>query len=227
MHTIVLVHSPLIGPLTWQPVATALAELGHDVVVPTIAVDGGPPYYPSFARSVTARLSGPVVLVAHSNAGLLLPSIAAGSAVRGAVFVDALLPRPGRTWFDTAPAELREHLRGLARDGMLPPWHEWFAWQDVAELVPDPDLLARFVAEIPALPLGYFTEPAPPVDGWADVPCAYVRLSEGYDEFAAEAETEGWWVRRVDADHLAPLTRPSVVVEPLVAAIEAVTHSVS
>ena len=31
-----LVHSPLVGPTTWRWVAAALAEAGHDAVVPDL-----------------------------------------------------------------------------------------------------------------------------------------------------------------------------------------------
>jgi hypothetical protein len=53
-----------------------------------------------------------VVLAGHSGAGALLPAIvdeiaaggdAADVAVHCAIFVDAILPHPGQTWFETAP----------------------------------------------------------------------------------------------------------------------------
>ena len=40
---LVLVHSPLVGPLTWEPVAERLRSAGRMVVVPSLAgvTDGG------------------------------------------------------------------------------------------------------------------------------------------------------------------------------------------
>ena len=38
----------------------------------------------------------------------------------------AILPQPGRSWFDTAPADQGAQLRALAVDGLLPPYDEWF-----------------------------------------------------------------------------------------------------
>jgi hypothetical protein len=32
----ILVHSPLVGPSTWSPVARALEEGGHRVAVPSL-----------------------------------------------------------------------------------------------------------------------------------------------------------------------------------------------
>ncbi|WP_407925052.1 alpha/beta fold hydrolase [Amycolatopsis pittospori] len=107
--TLLLVHSPLVGPLTWESTATCLRDEGWSVVVPslTAVVEDGPPYYRKFAESAARALDsgGPVVLVGHSGAGALLPVIAevAGDDVRGAVFVDALLPHPGRAAGSTPP----------------------------------------------------------------------------------------------------------------------------
>ena len=101
------------------------------------------PYYPKYATAAAAAVdgtSGPVVVVGHSAAGALLPAIAeaVGDRTRGAVFVDAMLPQPGRSWFDTAPPGLEAQLRGLADHGLLPPWHEWFPPGSLEALVPDP-----------------------------------------------------------------------------------------
>jgi hypothetical protein len=36
MSLFVLVHSPSVGPSTWEQVADELREAGHDVVVPSL-----------------------------------------------------------------------------------------------------------------------------------------------------------------------------------------------
>jgi pimeloyl-ACP methyl ester carboxylesterase len=220
MPMLVLLHSPLVGPLTWQPAATRLHAAGYHVAVPSLTgvVDTGPPYYRKLAARVAetirqANPTGAVVLIGHSGAGALLPAAAeaAGTPVAAAVFVDAILPHPGRSWFDTAPPVLRERLRGLARDGLLPPWHQWFPPDALAELLPEEDLRRRFVAELPRLRLAYLEERAPVVSGWPPECCGYLRLSVAYDEVADEAERHGWPVVREPADHLAMLTRPAVI----------------
>ena len=218
---LVLVHSPLVGPLTWEPVAARLRRAGRVVVVPSLAgvIDDGPPYYRRLAGRVADEVAGActdeaagacagsrVTLAGHSGAGALLPAIAEAIAGRGedgtapgrdgtepgtvcgAIFVDAILPHPGQTWFETAPASLGEHLVGLARDGRLPRWNEWFPAEAVSALLPDAGLRERFVADLPELPLAYLYETAPQVACWPPARCAYLRLSEPYDEFADEAE---------------------------------------
>ena len=99
-----------------------------------------------------------------------------------------MLPQPGRSWFDTAPPGLETQLRGLANNGVLPPYHEWFPPGTLAELVPDPARRERLIAEIPRLPVAYFDEPAPLVRFAESVACAFVRLGAPFDAAADKAQ---------------------------------------
>ena len=220
MPMLVLLHSPLVGPLTWQPAATILQAAGYRVAVPSLTgvVETGPPHYRKLAGRVAETIrradpAGAVVLIGHSGAGALLPAAAeaTGASLAAAVFVDATLPHPGASWFDTAPPALREQLGGLARDGRLPAWHQWFPPEVLVQLLPEEDLRWRFIAELPRLPLAYFDERAPVVGGWPPARCGYLRLSGAYDGAAEQAERHGWVVVREPADHLAMLTRPAAI----------------
>src|SRR5260370_24005884 len=74
---LVLVHSPLVGPQTWEPVAAEFRALGYDAVVPDLTgtVAAGPPYHARQAEVVARSAAGRgAVLVGHSGAGGLLPS---------------------------------------------------------------------------------------------------------------------------------------------------------
>ncbi|MCC3761707.1 hypothetical protein K3N28_01285 [Glycomyces sp. TRM65418] len=218
---IALVHSPLTGPSAWTPVAEALRRRGRTVAAPTLteAIGAAPSHYGAVAasagRQITEAVQGEAVtLVAHSGAGALLPAIAeATPGVVGAVFVDALLPHPGESWFATAPEPLREHVRALAEGGLLPKWTDWFPPEAIAELLPDPRLRERFRAELPRVPLSYFEEAAPESKAWPPPRCAYVRLSEAYRDQADEAVRRGWRVHAVEGDHLSILTDPEPVAE--------------
>jgi hypothetical protein len=224
----VLIHSPLVGPLTWRPTRDLLRARDVPVVVPSLAgaADGGPPYYPKLAARVAkvvraARPAESLVLVGHSGAGALLPAVAAAcdSTVEAAVFVDAILPHPGASWFDTAPPALRQHLRDLAAAGRLPPWHQWFPPGTLDALLPDPDLRSRFITELPRLPAAYFEERAPVVPDRARR-CGYLQLSAAYQDVADEAERRGWPTLREAADHLAMLTRPGLILDRLARLVE-------
>jgi hypothetical protein len=212
-----LVHSPLLGPGSWQAVAEELIARGDVVHVPDLrpALRDKPPYTARQTTLATAAVpSGPVVLAGHSGAGPLLPTVAAALAERGihtrtALFVDAGLPHPGRSRRSTLPPELAAQLDAMSVDGVLPPWPQWWSPATIAELVPDPDVRARLADDCPPLPADLFDEPLP--DTELDVPGGYVQLSPAYADAASAAEQLGWPVMRIDADHLWLLSRPAEV----------------
>jgi pimeloyl-ACP methyl ester carboxylesterase len=226
--TLLFVHSPVLGPSTWTGTSNALRRIGFRADVPdltgVVTEDG--PYYPALAAAVAAAVddsADPVIVIGHSAAGGVLPAIAeaVGERTRGAVFVDAMLPQPGRSWFDTAATEQEAQLRGLADHGMLPPWHEWFPPGVLKELVPETVVRQQLIAEIPRLPIAYFDEPAPPAGFANSVSCAFMRLGSPFDRAADKAERLGWWVARRDWDHLRMVSDPEAVADLIVQAISA------
>jgi pimeloyl-ACP methyl ester carboxylesterase len=175
----------------------------------------GPDWYNGAAARIAASLKpdSAVVVVAHSGAGGLVPSLAdqLGERLVGAVFVDAVMPYPGRSWFDTTGAGLAAHVRALARDAVLPTWDTWFDPQSITKLLPDPVALAAFRAELPRLPFAYFETLAPDDLAWEGLPAAYLQLSDAYAAEAASAARKGWTVRREPLHHLAMLSHPDRV----------------
>jgi hypothetical protein len=55
---LVLLHSPLAGPVTWQATADALRLLGHPVVTPVLtgAFRTGPPHYAQLAEQAATQI---------------------------------------------------------------------------------------------------------------------------------------------------------------------------
>lgn len=215
----VLVHSPLVGPATWRWVAEELAAAsGRDVVVPSL-VDGARAgswracVDAAGAQLRTPQVGGDVTIVGHSGAGPLLPVIAAGlerPPVR-LVFVDAAVP-PEEGDASLVPDEFARHLRNIAREGLLPPWSEWFGSETMANLVPDADRRRLVVDEMPQLPIGYFTERITLPPAWSDAgTCGYVLLSEVYRPDADEARARGWPVVELLGSHLDLVTRAADV----------------
>lgn len=220
----VLVHSPLVGPLTWQLVADVLRRSGHEVTVPRLdnEAPAGTPLYRYHAERVRRSVEAhdplaPVVLVGHSGAGPLLPLIGDTlvNDVAGYVFADAPLPRDRARRSDNAPAEFRRRLLARTEDGRVPPWGEWWRDDVLAALIPDEELRKVFVAELCPLPLQLFEEPIPLPPEWPDAPCAYLRLSSTYDAEAAAAARRGWDVVHFEAGHLHMLVDPDAVAEAL------------
>jgi hypothetical protein len=221
----VLVHSPSVGPLTWAPVARRLDGLGDVVVVPSLVgvAETRPPFWRSVAATVTDAIDQlpqeqPVVIVAHSNAGLFVPVIvdAAARPIAGCLFVDAALPsRAGPT--PVAPPELLDFLRPKVTAGRLPQWTAWWDESDVAPMFPDPRTRETVSAEQPRLPLSFYQELVPTPAGWDDRPCGYLLFGPPYEPMAEEASHRGWAVDHVPGEHLHQLVDPGAVTDRIVA----------
>lgn len=211
----VLLPSPLLGPVVWMPVAELLRGSGLLVDVARLP---GPVRHPDevlagFLEAVPAHRD--VVLVPHSNAGLYVAGLAAGRRVSGVVFVDALLPGPSEST-PVAPAGLRVHLASLAgADGLLPPWTQWWSDEDVAGLFPDAATRAAFEPEQPRLPASYFHAEVRTPAGWESIPAAYVGFGSTYAEEQAEAERRGWPVATMAGQHLHMLVDPAAVAQTI------------
>jgi hypothetical protein len=221
----VLVHSPSVGPLTWEPVATRLRASGAVAIVPSLlgVADAGPPFWRAVAETVSAAIDRlpsdqPVVLVAHSNAGLFLPVIVEASRrpVAGCLFVDAALPSPtGPT--PVAPPELLDFLRPKVVGGRLPQWTAWWDESDVAPMFPDSLTRGVVSAEQPRLPLSYYEERVPTPGGWDDRPCGYLLFGPPYERTAQDARERGWHVDHIPGRHLHQLVDPETVTGSIIA----------
>ena len=219
----VLVHSPLVGPGTWSPVARELERRGGHALVPALHGRAGAPPgnwrdCVEAARDAVQTLSEPIVLVGHSGGGLLLPVIADAVAppVSGLIFVDSGVPAStGVTRL--VRSSVLDRLRTLAVGGVLPPWSTWWGEDTMRDLVPDEALRSQLTREIPSLPLAYFEQCIPSPVGWDRVPCSYLLLSDAYREAAAEARERGWRVEEfLGAHHLHIAVAPEAVTDALI-----------
>jgi len=225
-----LVHSPLVGPMTWRGVADSLRTLGYRrVATPAASAwDVEPPYYGALAGRIAGELDGePWVLVGHSGAGGLLPAVAEAlpGGASAVVFVDAILPHPDKAWFETAPPALAEMLRHRATDGCAPSWPDWLPPRILEGLLPDAAVRAAFAAEARPIPVAYLAEPAPGSLVAPSTPCGYLQLSPGYEAEADAAASAGWTVAREPWRHLAVITDPDGVAAVLHRLIEALSVS--
>jgi pimeloyl-ACP methyl ester carboxylesterase len=232
----VLIHSPLVGSLTWQLVAAEFRERGYKAVTPSLtrATEGGPPYWHAFAEAVKASLStqpldSPLVLVGHSGAGGLLPAVARATQqpVATYVFVDAPIPRDGGSLFDLFDDKKAvSAVRGLARDGKLPRWSEWFPEEALAGILPDEALRRAFLSELRPTPLSVYEEPLPVVTEWRDASCTYLHFSEAYDSVAEKVMgLPGWRYRKLEGGHLHMLVDPAGVADALVDLVSGTPNS--
>ncbi len=110
----VLIHSPLVGGLTWTLVAEEMRKRGLDVIVPFLnnSPDAKEPYWKQHAESISKALidipkDSAVTLVAHSGAGTLLPVMRQSipNPVLAYVFVDAGIRLDNATRLDLMKSE--------------------------------------------------------------------------------------------------------------------------
>lgn len=227
----VLIHNPLMGPFTWSATGEALKKLGHLIIAPSLApaLAGKPPYYAGCAHAVAesvraAKPNDGVVLVAHGGAGALIPAVVAAiqSPVRAAIFVDAMMPHPGRSWFDVAPVEFTAQLTHLAKEGRLPTWDAWFKPDVFNAMLPDSRLRRQVVDALPPMPLAFFAELAPPNDPIKGLPIGCLQLTKGYQATFEDAQWMKWPTRQEISNQFAMLTQP----ERIAAAIDALAEEV-
>lgn len=221
----VLIHSPLVGTLTWKLVAQEMQQRDLGVVVPTLedSPDSEEPFWKQHADSVSQALTQIpketfVTLVAHSGAGPLLPAIRASipNPVRAYVFVDAGLPGEDATRLDLMQSEepdwAQQFQTYLEGGGHFPNWSS----EDLLEIIPDEALRGQMVAEIQPRPLDFFTEPIPVFKGWPDAPCVYILFSEPYERAALQARQLGWPTYELEAGHFHMLVDPKAVTDLII-----------
>jgi pimeloyl-ACP methyl ester carboxylesterase len=205
-----LIHSPLVGRLTWTLVAEQMQQRGSRVIVPDLedSSDSNEPFWKQHAESAAQALRDfpnehPVILVAHSGAGPLLPSIAQLLAhpIAAYVFVDAGIPRDGASRLDLMksedPAWAEQFQQSLERGENFPNWNN----DDLREIVPDAKLREQLVNEIHPRGLNFFLEPIPVFRGWPDAPCIYIRFSAPYAQPSKYAQQAGWTTYELEAGH--------------------------
>ncbi|WP_204742220.1 alpha/beta hydrolase [Glaciihabitans arcticus] len=201
---IALIASPLLGSASWEPVAALLP--GAQVV----SAETPPATGIAYAQQVLDALPDDRqwVLVAHSNAGAVIPYVASRRSVAALVFVDAILPPPVGEQPLAAPGFM-PFLASLASSGELPVWTSW--WDSVASLFPSAAVQSAVSDQQLRLPLSYFQSTMDVPAGWDAVPCFYVAFGDTYASERADASARGWDVTILDGAHLHQLVDPAAV----------------
>ena len=224
-YRLALIHSPLVGPFTWSLVAAELAAHGVGACLPELSDrdDAAIPYCQQHAQAVADYFKvhpsdEPIILVAHSGSGPLLPAIreAIGAHkvdVAAYVFVDAGIPIDGHSRLDMmaleSPEWAAQFRQYLESGGHFPNWSD----EQLCEVIPDPALRQRLLADLRPRGWAFFTESIPVFQGWPDAPCGYIRLSPAYDHPSTEAQRCGWVTAELLAGHFHMLVNPQQVAE--------------
>lgn len=226
--TFVLIHSPLVGPLTWTLVTREMKQGGLDVIVPVLndSPESKDPYWKQHAESVSRALAeissrSSIILVAHSGAGPLLPAIRRliANPIQAYVFMDAGIPRNSSSRLDLMASEDPEWTERfqeqLERGEHYPNWSS----HDLREIIPDEHLRNQLVAEIRPRGLDFFSEPIPVFSEWPDAPCIYIRFSESYLQPAMYARQAGWLTYELVAGHFHMLVDAVAVANMIVESV--------
>lgn len=223
MSSLLLVHSPLLGPSIWGPVRSAASESGLPAVIADLrpALGRPGPMWPEMVRlaRIAARpLPRPVDAVAHSGAGAVLPGVGAalGDDLGRLVFVDAVLPpEKGAHRYSSG---IRSRVAELAGDdGSLPPWPDWWPPEALSAMLPDPGQVDLLRSDAPAAPLAWFEEEIPVPIAWSEGDNSYIRLSGAYDDELNRARQMGWQVWNMESHHLGMITNPRQVLDAILA----------
>jgi hypothetical protein len=215
-----LIHSPLVGPFSCKRLGECLSVRGLQVVVPELHDDpmDNLPFWQQHSWSAaeaikTAVGQQPVVLIAHSGAGALLPAIRQYLAlpVAGYVFMDAGIPLHGQSRLASFGAEAASFREFLAAGGRYPNW----TIDDLKEIVPKAELAERLAADQRPRALPFWEEPIPVFAGWPDAPGAYLLFTDTYRREAERALAMGWPVRKLPAGHFHMLVAPEAVAQAL------------
>lgn len=231
MTTFVLVHGGSHGSWCWDKVRPLLEEQGFAVVTPDLPMDDAGRGASEWAEIVVDELSAvtdDVILVGHSLSGLALPVIATRRPVARMIFLGAMVPLPGTSYYEylatpegtgavTMPFD-RVVLDDRGRTIVPEPLAREVFYADCSE----PDIAQALDRLVPSAPAA-FLEPCP-ISTWPEVPSSYVLMT---DDRAVSPD----WSRRVcqerlgitplemPGSHSPFLSRPEELVEVLVSQV--------
>ncbi len=227
MATFVCIHGAFQGGWVWKKTAKALRDRGHEVHTPTLSGCGHHRHaldralgLGTFIRDVVSYVEledlSRVVLVAHSYSGLvcagampkLLPRLA------GAIFVDAIIPEPGRSFAGLAGEPFRRLLESrLLDDWLVSPWPAaMFGVEDV----PDGPW---FMARTAPFPRAAFTDAFPGEPLGLPEKRHFVRCTGNPNPLlaamAARAQDLGFAMHAIDCGHCPQIAAPETLARTL------------
>jgi pimeloyl-ACP methyl ester carboxylesterase len=228
MTTFVIVHGAWGGGWEWSPVADILRGHGHRVFTPTLTgmgerahlSRGEPVGLATHIDDIVAVLEferlRDAVLCGASYGGTPATGAAdrAADRIRLLMYVDGLVPVPGRSAADLFPARYADMIRaGIAEHG--PAWRVPMPVGLFDALIPAgsvPEAVRQvYLDRIRAHPAASFTEPIHLTGALEAVPRAYIRCTAGelaqeaggdpVAAAAAHALEAGWAYREINTGH--------------------------
>lgn len=179
--SILLVHSPLVGPSSLARLAAAAADADLRVSLPDLTrmAESDNPHDDFCRLAVEAgrTMNAAPLVVGHSGAGAFLPAI--GSAIgniAGLVFVDAVVPPAAGV--HTTSRGRREMLDSVTEDGVLRRWLDWWPEETILDLLPNEADRIQLEADMPRVPRSFYDHDVDVPPGWSQGGCGYLMLSD-------------------------------------------------
>ncbi|MEV4378457.1 alpha/beta hydrolase [Streptosporangium sp. NPDC049644] len=225
MTTFVLLPGPWMGAWAWEPVATRLRALGHQAHPLTLpGLDGlcGDASHIGLSSHVDHVLAvlvnadlRDVVLVSHSYSGIVAGQVAdrASGRVAHTVYVEAVLPRHGRSMLQAFPPDQQSGENALIADN-----HGYWPAPDADLLSEDTDLTsyqAQWLADhCVGHPGRTITEPAVLQRPLAEQRATYVVCAKDHvddqltPDVAVLRTAPTWAFHTIDTGHWPMFTAP-------------------
>lgn len=237
MATFVFIHGAFQGAWVWKKTAQALATMGHEVLTPTLSGCGHHRHTMAQGQGLQTYLTdienffsiqdlGDVILVGHSYSGILCSGVMPEILPRliGLMFVDAIIPQPGKSFADLGGEPFAAMLRERLVDGWLvSPWQP-----PMFGLPPDSRDTAWFMDRVTPFPLAAFTDPVPERELVFPAKRHYVRCANNPNPMLAamanRAEALGFTMHSIDSGHCPQMTVPMDLARKLAVLAERVVR---
>ena len=223
--TVVLLGGSGLAPWAWERVTPSLEATGLRTHVPQLSATGddGTPaadvslqtWIDDVLRELHQLGTADVTLVAHSFAGYIGAAVLEREPglVRTAIFLDAAIPSPHRSWFEVMGPETEAFMTSLADGGAVP----FFTREQLDQTYPGHGISeqdwAWLTARITPQPLRTYIGRA--IDHDLDTRAtrlAYVRCLGTTPPVAAiDEDTPGWTYRALPTGHWPMFTEPVAV----------------
>lgn len=219
MATFVLVHGAFQGGWVWEKVADLLRTRGHDVHTPTLSGCGYlakeihqeinlDAYIADIRNYIEFEDLSEIILIAHSFSGMVCGALMMQipERIRHAVFIDAIIPEPQRSFVDIAGEPFRLMLEKHRReDGAVRPW----PLQVFGVTGPE---ASWFEARLRPFSYKTFDTPFPGSFDPRLVPTSYISCQETISPFiramVEKARWHDWPLQTINSGHCPMVTSP-------------------
>lgn len=227
--TIALIGGSGLGPWAWERVTAILNARGLHTATPQLRATGEDAtpadqvsmtdWIDDVAGFLAQHHQQHITLVAHSFAGYVTAGALAREAdnVKTVVFLDAVLPQPGRSWFDAAGPDVERFMLQFAHNGAIP----FFTKEQLDQLHPEHGIDEAdwrwMQPKLRAQPLGTYTQPAitEPLNPTA-ARLAYVQcLRTTPPATDTSVSRSGWTYRTLDTGHWPMITHPGATAQAI------------